>query len=164
MSKFFRTLDIAIKQVSSWRSEGSIIVFTNGCFDVLHPGHIHCLKRAKSFGDYLVVGLNSDDSVRRLKGDTRPYHEQDQRAIQLMALSCVDAVVLFSEDTPKEVILGIKPNILVKGGDYKEEEVIGGEFVRSLGGRVEIIDLLQGYSTTKILNFVHSQKKGNHDI
>ena len=115
-------------------------------------------------GDYLVVGLNSDDSVRRLKGEARPYHDQDQRAMQLMALSCVDVVVLFSEDTPKEVIYSLKPDILVKGGDYTEKEVVGGDYVRSLGGRVEIIDLLQGHSTTKILNFVHSQKKGNHDI
>ena len=115
-------------------------------------------------GDYLIVGLNSDDSVRRLKGEARPYHDQDQRAMQLMALSCVDFVVLFSEDTPKELIYSLKPDILVKGGDYKEEEIVGGDFVRSLGGRVEIIDLLQGHSTTKILNFVHSQKKGKHDI
>ena len=164
MSNFFRSLDVVIEQVSAWRSEDSSIVFTNGCFDILHPGHIHCLQQAKSMGDYLVVGLNSDDSVRRLKGEARPYHDQDQRAMQLMALSCVDVVVLFSEDTPKEVIYGLKPDILVKGGDYTEEEVVGGDFVRSLGGRVEIIDLLQGHSTTKILNFVHSQKKGNHDI
>jgi D-beta-D-heptose 7-phosphate kinase/D-beta-D-heptose 1-phosphate adenosyltransferase len=164
MSKFYRTLDGAIEQVSAWRSEDSSIVFTNGCFDILHPGHIHCLQQAKSMGDYLVVGLNSDDSVRRLKGEARPYHDQNQRAMQLMALSCVDVVVLFSEDTPKEVIYSLKPDILVKGGDYTEKEVVGGDYVRSLGGRVEIIDLLQGHSTTKILNFVHSQKKGNHDI
>tara|TARA_B100000925_G_C21844109_1_gene402849 strand:- start:199 stop:693 length:495 start_codon:yes stop_codon:yes gene_type:complete len=164
MSNFFRSLDVVIEQVSAWRSEDSSIVFTNGCFDILHPGHIHCLQQAKSMGDYLVVGLNSDDSVRRLKGEARPYHDQDQRAMQLMALSCVDVVVLFSEDTPKEVIYSLKPDILVKGGDYTEKEVVGGDYVRSLGGRVEIIDLLQGHSTTKILNFVHSQKKGNHDI
>lgn len=164
MSKFFRTLDLAIEQVRSWRSEESIIVFTNGCFDILHPGHIYCLQRAKSLGDYLVIGINSDDSVRRLKGDTRPYHGHDERAMQLMALACVDAVVLFSEDTPEEVIYGLKPNILVKGGDYIEDEVVGGDFIRSLGGRVEIIDLLHGHSTTKILNFVHSQKKDKHDI
>lgn len=164
MSNFFRSLDVVIEQVSAWRSEDSSIVFTNGCFDILHPGHIHCLQQAKSMGDYLVVGLNSDDSVRRLKGEERPYHAQDQRAMQLMALSCVDVVVLFSEDTPKEVIYSLKPDILVKGGDYTDKEVVGGDFVRSLGGRVEIIDLLQGHSTTMILNFVHSQKKGNHDI
>ena len=157
-------MDVAIEQVSAWRSEDSSIVFTNGCFDILHPGHIYCLQQAKAMGDYLVVGLNSDDSVRRLKGEARPYHDQDQRAMQLMALSCVDVVVLFSEDTPKEVIYSLKPDILVKGGDYTEKEVVGGDYVRSLGGRVEIIDLLQGHSTTKILNFVHSQKKGNHDI
>ena len=164
MSNFFRSLDVVIEQVSAWRSEDSSIVFTNGCFDILHPGHIHCLQRAKAMGDYLVVGLNSDDSVRRIKGEARPYHAQDQRAMQLMALSCVDVVVLFSEDTPKEVIYSLKPDILVKGGDYTDKEVVGGDYVRSLGGRVEIIDLLQGHSTTKILNFVHSQKKGNHDI
>ena len=164
MSKFFSSLDAAIEQVSSWRPEDSSIVFTNGCFDILHPGHIYCLQQAKAMGDCLVVGLNSDDSVRRLKGEARPYHNQDQRAMQLMALSCVDVVILFSEDTPEEVIFGLKPNILVKGGDYTDKEVVGGDFVRSLGGRVEIIDLLQGHSTTKILNFVHSQKKGNHDI
>ena len=164
MSKFFRSLEVAVEQVSAWRSEDSSIVFTNGCFDILHPGHIYCLQQAKAMGDYLVVGLNSDDSVRRLKGEARPYHVQDQRAMQLMALSCVDVVVLFSEDTPKEVIYSLKPDILVKGGDYTEKEVVGGDYVRSLGGRVEIIDLLQGHSTTKILNFVHSQKKGNHDI
>ena len=115
-------------------------------------------------GDYLVVGLNSDDSVIQLKGPTRPYHAQEMRAMQLMALSSVDAIVLFSEDTPRQVIYALKPDILVKGGDYKEEEVEGGDFVRSQGGRVEIIDLLHDHSTTKILNFVHSQKKGNHDF
>lgn len=87
MSNFFRSLDVVIEQVSAWRSEDSSIVFTNGCFDILHPGHIHCLQQAKSMGDYLVVGLNSDDSVRRLKGEERPYHAQDQRAMQLMALN-----------------------------------------------------------------------------
>ena len=164
MSQFITLQDRASEQVNLWKAEGAKIVFTNGCFDILHPGHIHCLQRAKAMGDYLVVGLNSDDSVRRLKGEARPYHVQDQRAMQLMALSCVDVVVLFSEDTPKELIYSLKPDLLVKGGDYKEEEIVGGDFVRSLGGRVEIIDLLQGHSTTKILNFVHSQKKGKHDI
>jgi D-beta-D-heptose 7-phosphate kinase/D-beta-D-heptose 1-phosphate adenosyltransferase len=134
-----------------WKFLGDRIVFTNGCFDILHPGHIHVLSSAKAEGTRLVVGLNSDDSVGRLKGESRPINGQDDRALMLAALHAVDAVIYFEEDTPLELIEEIKPDVLVKGGDYKEDEVVGADVVKGLGGKVVIIDFLDGYSTTSLL-------------
>ena len=127
-------------------------VFTNGCFDILHPGHVYILNECRKQGELLIVGLNSDDSIKRLKGPTRPYHKFEDRANVLAALECVDYVIGFSEDTPKNLIEALTPNILIKGGDYTPETVVGADWVTSHGGKVVIIPLLEGHSTTAILN------------
>ena len=132
------------------------MIFTNGCFDVLHKGHIHYLSAAAELGDYLVIGLNSDQSVQRLKGSGRPYLDQESRAYILAALSFVDFVVLFHEDTPYNLINTLRPDILVKGGDYKTEEIVGYDIVTSSGGQVIVIDIIEGYSSTKIINKLNS--------
>lgn len=140
----------AIHQVRSWQASGKTVVFTNGCFDLLHPGHIHILHEARALGDRLVVGLNSDISVRRLKGASRPILGERDRAALLSALADVDAVVLFSEDTPIDLITHLKPDILVKGDDYRIDQVVGRQVVESYGGKVMLVPLLRGYSTTGI--------------
>lgn len=140
------------KRLQQWRDQGFRIVFTNGCFDLLHRGHVEYLSKAADMGDVLVVGLNTDASVRRLKGPTRPINKEDDRALLLSALSFVDAVVLFGEDTPYELIREVRPDVLVKGADYRREEIVGYEFVTSYGGRVETIPFVDGYSTTKLIN------------
>lgn len=132
--------------------QDNTVVFTNGCFDILHPGHFHLLSSAKKPDDILIVGLNSDSSVSRLKGPGRPINNEESRALKLSALDYVDFVVLFSEDTPEKLIHTIKPNVLIKGGDYNRNTIVGSAFVRSYGGSVEIIPLLEGYSTTNIIN------------
>ena len=144
------TLDSARLQAQAWRSNGERIVFTNGCFDLLHPGHIHVLEEAKALGDRLIVGLNSDASVKRLKGPQRPILEESDRLLLLKALSCVDLVVIFEEDTPLRLIEELRPDILVKGADYLPEQVVGREIVESYGGRVALVSLVDGYSTTRI--------------
>jgi D-glycero-beta-D-manno-heptose 1-phosphate adenylyltransferase len=136
--------------VSEWKSKGITMVFTNGCFDILHRGHIELLMQASSFGNKLIIGLNSDQSVRKLKGEGRPYNDEQSRALVLASLIFVDAVVLFDEDTPYNLIASIVPEILVKGGDYKENEVAGADIVKGNGGKVIIVDLLKGYSTTML--------------
>jgi rfaE bifunctional protein nucleotidyltransferase chain/domain len=137
-------------QLNRWRFFNRKIVFTNGCFDLLHAGHIDYLSRAADMGDVLVIGLNSDESVRRLKGKNRPINDQQQRTMILASLSFISAVILFDEDTPFNLISKIKPHILVKGGDYKPEQIAGADVVIASGGEVRIIDLLPGYSTTEI--------------
>ena len=127
------------------------VVFTNGVFDLLHPGHVDVLRSARAQGDRLVVGLNSDDSVRRLKGPERPIRAEAERAYVLAALQMVDLVVIFGEDTPLELIRELRPDVLVKGGDYSEATVVGAEDVKGWGGRVEIIPLTPGQSTTSIV-------------
>lgn len=127
------------------------IVFTNGCFDVLHFGHVQYLLEAKKLGDLLVVGLNSDTSVRRLKGESRPINGEKERAFVLAALAFVDYVVVFEEDTPKELIEVVKPNVLVKGGDYKIENIVGADFVMQNGGTVTTIPFVEGFSSTHII-------------
>lgn len=128
------------------------IVFTNGCFDVLHRGHVYYLSKAREMGDILVVGLNSDASVSRLKGKGRPVNPQNARAEVLGALGMVDYIILFEEDTPLELIKKVEPDLLVKGGDYKIEEIVGYNEVISSGGQVLTIPIMEGYSTTSILN------------
>jgi len=128
------------------------IVFTNGCFDLLHRGHIHNLDRAKEMGDVLVVGLNSDSSVSKLKGPGRPVNDQQTRAELLGALDSVDYIIIFSEDTPLNLLFSIRPDILVKGGDYKLDEIVGYQEVASWGGEVKSIPLLEGYSTSSIID------------
>jgi D-beta-D-heptose 7-phosphate kinase/D-beta-D-heptose 1-phosphate adenosyltransferase len=133
------------------REHGRSVVFTNGCFDLLHRGHVDLLHRARELGDALMVGLNDDASVRRLKGEGRPLVPVGDRAVILCALADVDAVVVFSEDTPLELIRELVPDVLVKGADYAPEEVVGGDVVRAAGGRVEVVPLTPGRSTTGLL-------------
>ena len=135
-------------QLTIWRNQGLRVVFTNGCFDLLHRGHVEYLAKASDKGDVLVVGLNTDASVRRLKGESRPVNNEDARAIVLASLACVDAVVLFGEDTPYELIQAVRPDVLVKGADYQPEEIVGYDIVTSYGGKVETVALVEGYSTT----------------
>ena len=144
-------LDRLLARLQTWRCSGERIVFTNGCFDLLHIGHIRLLEEARRKGERLIVGLNSDNSVRRLKGTGRPIVSEQERARVLAALSAVDAVVVFEPDTPLQLIEAIRPDVLVKGGDYTEEKVVGAQQVRAWGGRVEIIPLLAGSSTTRLI-------------
>lgn len=140
-----------MRLISGWRIHSDVIVFTNGCFDILHRGHVEYLAEAAQLGHRLIIGLNSDASVKRLKGDTRPVNDWMARAEVLASLQWVDAVVGFDEDTPKNLIEFTTPNILAKGGDYKAEEVVGYDFVKAHGGETVIISFVDGYSTTKIL-------------
>jgi D-beta-D-heptose 7-phosphate kinase/D-beta-D-heptose 1-phosphate adenosyltransferase len=139
-------------RVKNWRESGETIVFTNGCFDILHVGHIKLLEECRRFGSKLVLGLNADDSISRLKGPERPIVKERERARVMAALAAIDAVVLFAEDTPLELIRAIRPDVLVKGGDYSIETVVGAEDVLAAGGRVEIVPTVQGHSTTNIVN------------
>lgn len=127
------------------------IVFTNGCFDILHAGHVAYLKKAKTFGDWLVVGINSDDSVRRIKGESRPVNSLDDRKMVLESLSFIDEVIPFDEDTPLELIKQVHPDVLVKGGDYKLSDIVGADEVQAYGGEVKVLDYIQGKSTTEII-------------
>jgi rfaE bifunctional protein nucleotidyltransferase chain/domain len=133
------------------RPRKDVVVFTNGCFDILHRGHVEYLTHARSLGDRLVVGLNSDDSVRRLKGASRPVNSQEDRAIVLAALQAVDAVVLFGDDTPRDLIAALLPDVLVKGGDYRPDEIVGAEQVVAAGGRVVVSPLVPGRSTSGLI-------------
>jgi len=133
---------------------GRSIVFTNGVFDILHPGHIFSLSQAAKEADFLIVGLNSDESVKRLKGQQRPINHQDSRALLLASLLMVDVVVIFEEDTPLQLINTIKPDVLVKGGDYTIEQIVGAKEVIEQGGRVVINPLVDGYSTTAIIEIL----------
>lgn len=142
--------------VAEQTSQGKQVVFTNGCFDILHLGHIDYLEKARALGDFLVVGLNSDDSVCRLKGPERPVNKEHARSRMLAALEFVDGVCVFEEDTPKELIETICPNVLVKGGDYSLETIVGADFVMQNGGVVKTIDLVDGYSTTSIIEKLKS--------
>ena len=134
------------------RLKNKKIIFTNGCFDIIHPGHIHILSKAKSLGDILVVGLNSDLSVKKLKGDKRPLVSEDDRSRVLLSLRFVDYVIIFNELTPLKVIEKIKPDFLVKGGDYNENDIVGSDFVKAYGGQVEIIKFLDGYSSSNYID------------
>lgn len=146
-------LDSISEKVNNWKSKNHI-VFTNGCFDILHIGHIDYLFKASKLGDKLIVGVNTDKSIQRIKGENRPIQNESSRASILAALSCVDAVVLFHEDTPKQLIELIQPNTLVKGADYKIEDIEGSDFVIANGGSVETIPFLKGYSTSHIINSI----------
>jgi len=138
------------------RSEGRRIVFTNGVFDILHPGHVRYLQQARTLGDALIVGLNADASVRKNKGPGRPINTQAERAEILEALECVDAVVLFAEDTPAEIIQAIQPDILVKGADWAENAIVGRDTVEARGGQVVRVPIEQGYSTTEIIRKIRA--------
>jgi rfaE bifunctional protein nucleotidyltransferase chain/domain len=140
----------AAKLVAKWKLEGEV-VFTNGCFDILHLGHIDYLEKSRKLGTRLVVGLNTDASVKRLKGPERPLNNEYARARMLAALACTDAIILFDEATPLELITAISPDVLVKGSDYTVDKIVGADFVIEHGGSVKTIDLVQGYSTTGMI-------------
>ncbi|MBN1931459.1 MAG: bifunctional D-glycero-beta-D-manno-heptose-7-phosphate kinase/D-glycero-beta-D-manno-heptose 1-phosphate adenylyltransferase HldE [Desulfobacterales bacterium] len=153
----FCSLIQAKNVISAWKSEGKRIVFTNGCFDLLHIGHIKLLQASAEKGDKLVIGLNSDSSVRRLKGNSRPIIPEEERAALLSSISCVDLVVLFDEDTPIELIRAFQPDFLVKGGDYTAETVVGHDIIGNWGGTVVLIPLVAGVSTTKVIESVKTR-------
>jgi D-glycero-beta-D-manno-heptose 1-phosphate adenylyltransferase len=152
------TLDRLESFIHWWRLINKTIAFTNGVFDLIHEGHIKILSEAASFADILVVGINSDASVKRIKGEERPVHNQQTRAIILASLIMVDAVIVFEEDTPLHLIKKIMPDVLVKGGDYKTENIVGAPEVISNGGIVEIIPLLPGFSTTSTIEKMKKDK------
>jgi len=145
------------QQLVRWRLLNKTIAFTNGCFDILHRGHVYSLSNAAKEADILIVGLNSDLSVRQLKGDHRPVNDQGSRALLLVSLVMVDAVVIFEEETPLEIISDILPDVLVKGGDYKLDEIVGAKEVIANGGRVVINPLVQGFSTSGIIEKIGKQ-------
>ena len=140
-----------LKQISAWKIHNKTVAFTNGCFDVLHEGHIFSLSQAAKEADYLVVGVNSDASTKRLKGEERPINHEKSRAMILASLVMVDAVVIFEEDTPHKLITSVLPDVLVKGGDYTIEQIVGAKEVIANGGRVVINPIVQGFSTTGII-------------
>ncbi|ANC92281.1 D-glycero-beta-D-manno-heptose-7-phosphate kinase [Azospirillum humicireducens] len=148
--------DTAAERAERWRLRGKRVGFTNGCFDLLHPGHISLLKQARAACDVLVVGLNSDDSVKRLKGESRPVQNETARATVLASLGCVDLVVVFGEDTPETLIRALRPDVLVKGADYTIATVVGADFVQSYGGKVVLAELVQGQSTTNTIKRMKS--------
>lgn len=145
-------LDDLKTQLKNWRVNGDIIVFTNGCFDILHKGHVEVLAKTADLGNRLIIGLNSDSSVKLLKGKNRPINDENARALLLSALTFVDAVVLFSQQTPKQLIAEIRPNILAKGGDYSISEIAGHDIVQQDGGKVISIPLTDGFSSTNIID------------
>ncbi|MDP6180348.1 MAG: D-glycero-beta-D-manno-heptose 1-phosphate adenylyltransferase [Desulfatiglandales bacterium] len=146
-----KTLSKLKEEIYPLKAEGKKIVFTNGCFDILHPGHTRYLSAARDLGDYLVVAVNSDRSVKVIKGEGRPILSQDQRAELLAALGCVDGVNIFDEDNPLKVIQCLMPDILVKGGDWPEDEIIGADVVKRAGGEVRQIPFVSGFSTTEVI-------------
>jgi rfaE bifunctional protein nucleotidyltransferase chain/domain len=146
------SLDELILRFGPGKRNGKRVVFTNGCFDLLHPGHVRSLEAARALGDVLIIGLNGDDSVRSLKGSGRPVIPAEERAEILASFECVDAVVIFDEFTPQRVIAALLPDVLVKGGDWPGNQIVGREEVEAAGGKVVLIDVVPGYSTTGILN------------
>lgn len=159
MNSGILTLEQAILRFGRDKRNGQRVVFTNGCFDLLHPGHIRSLEQARGLGDALIVGLNSDASVKQLKGKGRPVLPESERAEILAALESVDAVVIFDELTPREVIARLLPDVLVKGGDWPDDQIVGREEVEAAGGRVVSIPVVPGYSTSDILRKI---RKGAH--
>ena len=144
-------------KLTDWKEEDKKIVFTNGCFDLIHLGHIEVIARSADLGDILIIGVNTDNSIKRLKGKNRPIVEEISRAKQLAALEFVDAVVFFDQDTPMDLIKMINPNVITKGGDYNTDQVIGNDIVTQNNGEVVIIPLTQGYSTTSILEKIKDE-------
>jgi rfaE bifunctional protein nucleotidyltransferase chain/domain len=148
------------QQVKNWQAEGLKVVLTNGCFDLLHLGHVTLIEDARREGDRLILAINSDASVSALKGPTRPIVNQDARARVLAALAAVDAVVVFDEPTPLELMLELQPDVIVKGGDYVADEIVGAKEVRSWGGRVKIVPFVDGFSTTKLIAKAATPERG----
>jgi len=145
--------------VNELKKKGKKIVFTNGCFDIIHAGHIKLLKKAKKLGDVLIVGINKDKSIKKIKGEDRPIMDEKQRIEIISAIEFVDYVVPFGNTTPEKLIRIIKPDIIVKGGDYKKDEVVGKDIVEKYGGKVYIFPLLKNISTTKIINKIKKMKE-----
>jgi D-beta-D-heptose 7-phosphate kinase/D-beta-D-heptose 1-phosphate adenosyltransferase len=150
------TLEEAIVRFGPGKRNGKRVVFTNGCFDLLHPGHVELLEKARVLGDVLIVGMNSDESVRTLKGEGRPVIPEQERAEILANFDCVDAVVIFDELTPRETVAALVPDILVKGGDWPGNQIVGREEVEAAGGKVVLMDVVEGYSTTEILRKIRA--------
>ncbi|MDB5211392.1 MAG: rfaE2 [Sediminibacterium sp.] len=150
------TLPQMLAQIASWRVTNKTVAFTNGCFDILHEGHIFSLSQAAQEADYLIVGVNSDSSTKRLKGPERPVNHEHSRALLLASLAIIDAVVIFDEDTPFELISAVQPDVLVKGGDYTIEQIVGSKEVIANGGRVVINPIVEGFSTTGIIKQIKS--------
>lgn len=140
-----------------WRKKAEQVVFTNGCFDILHYGHLHYLAQARDLGDRLIIGLNADESVKRLKGEHRPIQDIHTRQMMLASLSFVDAVILFEEDTPLRLITSLRPDILVKGGDYEPADIVGAKEVQAAGGEVRVLSFIPGYSTSSIEQKIKQQ-------
>lgn len=152
-----KTLQQAEKLVNGWKTDQCKVVFTNGCFDLIHLGHLSYLMEAKALGDYLVIGLNSNASITRLKGDSRPVKDQSSRLTLLASLQYVDLVVLFEEDTPIKVIERLIPDVLVKGGDWQPQQIIGSNVVLENGGKVRSLPFLEGFSTTNYINKIQNR-------
>jgi len=150
------TLDEIILRFAPGKRNGKRVVFTNGCFDLLHPGHVELLEKARALGDALIVGINSDESVRILKGEGRPIVPQQERAEILASFDCVDAVVIFDELTPQKTVAAILPDVLVKGGDWPGNQIVGREEVENAGGKVVLVEVVKGYSTTEILEKIRA--------
>ncbi len=146
-----------IKKVEELKKEGKKIVFTNGCFDLIHIGHVVYLREAKALGDVLIVAINTDDSIRKIKGDTRPILNQSERERVLAAFDVVDFVTSFDEESSEPIIREIKPDILVKGGDYSKEGIVGNEYVESIGGTVKPLQMVPGVSTSEIINLINKR-------
>ena len=153
------TLEETIVQFGREKRNGKKVVFTNGCFDLLHPGHVRSLETARSLGDVLIVGINSDESVRTLKGEGRPVTPEQERAEILANLECVDAVLIFDELTPQRVVAALVPDVLVKGGDWPGDQIVGREEVEAAGGKVVLVEVVPGHSTTEILRKIREIKK-----
>jgi len=157
--KKIKDLSSVKKEIEALKAQGKQVVFTNGCFDLLHPGHIRYLYAAREMGDYLVVAVNTDRSVKTIKGANRPIQSQDERTEILAALSFVDAVVLFDEDNPLKVIQLLVPNVLVKGGDWTEDKIIGADVIKQAGGVVRSLPFETGYSTTALIEKIRESQK-----
>jgi D-beta-D-heptose 7-phosphate kinase/D-beta-D-heptose 1-phosphate adenosyltransferase len=158
-------LEKLVKLRAAWKKKGQKVVFTNGCFDILHAGHIQYLEAAAQKGDRLIIAVNDDNSVRHLKGETRPINTLNSRLYLLASLQCVDAVFPFHEDTPLKVIKELKPDVLAKGGDYKPEDIVGAKEVVADGGIVEVIPFVEGFSTTKLESkILDLYRKKNKDV
>ena len=152
-----------VSQLNNWRNENKNIVFTNGVFDIIHQGHLSLLLKSASLADVLIMAINSDASVKRLKGPTRPINNEQSRALMLASLEVTDAIILFEEDTPLKLIELIKPDIMVKGGDYTTENIVGADFVINNGGQVIIVEIVQGFSTTATIAKILSGPSGNKE-
>lgn len=150
-------LESLLRRVYQWKLMGEKVVFTNGCFDILHLGHLQYLLDTASLGNRLIVAVNSDSSVKKIKGDNRPIQNQQTRLLQLACHTYIDAVLLFEEETPLQIIEALQPDVLVKGGDYTEDTIIGASFVKSYGGIVSTIPITQGYSTSNIIHKIQEQ-------